>query len=324
MSQILRVIVIAAAMAFLPLLASFAFSQPFPARLVRFIVPFPPGGGTDTVARIAGQKVSEAWGQSIVIENRPGAQGTIGTAIAAKAPPDGYTLILSYVGTFAMAPWMYKDLTYHPLNDFAHITQASSQPFLVVVHPSIPARSLKELAALAKARPGELSFASTGQAPQLAGELFKMITGTKILHVPYKGAGPAVIDLLAGNVVIMFANPISSVPHIKTGKLRGLAVTSSSRVPALPHVPTVKEVGYPDLEMSGWYGVSAPANTPKDVIARLNAEFVRALKRPDVKERLGNVGIDAVGTSSEDFAAYVKAEYERWGKVVKASGVTAE
>ncbi|MPZ47588.1 MAG: tripartite tricarboxylate transporter substrate binding protein [Betaproteobacteria bacterium] len=323
MKLVSRSVLTAAIIAASCFMHSFALAQPYPSRTVRFVVPFPPGGGTDTVARILAQKVTESWIQRVVVENRPGAQGNIGTAYVAKAPPDGYTLILAYVGTMAIAPWLYKDLGYDPIRDFAHVSQLSSQPILIVVHPSIPAKDLKGLVALAKAKPDTLAYASTGQFPQMAGELFKSMTGTKMIHVPYKGAGPATTDLLGGHISLMFASPASAV-HVKTGRLRALAVTGSSRLSTLPDVPTVTEVGYSYLEMSGWYGVSAPRGTPADVLARLNSEFAKAAALPQVQEALNRTGIESVGNSAEEFTRYVKAEYERWGKIVKQSGVKAE
>ncbi|MBI4191032.1 MAG: tripartite tricarboxylate transporter substrate binding protein [Betaproteobacteria bacterium] len=304
--------------------ASIASAQQYPTKPIRFILPALPGGGFDLVGRTISPKISESLGRQVVVENRGGAQGNAGTALGAKAAPDGYTVVLTYIGALAIAPWMYKDLGYHPLRDFEHITQLSSSPYLVVTHPSVPAKSLKELAAFAKAHPDQLTFASSGTANQLAGELFKIMTGTRMTHIPYKGSSGAAIDLLGGHIALSFLSPAATTGHVKSGRLRGLAVTGTSRLPALPDVPTSREAGYPGLDVKGWYGVSAPANTPKEIVARLNAEFVRALRLPEVKERLNSVGFDTVGDSSEEFTAYVKSEYERWGEVVKKSGVTAD
>lgn len=317
----IRVIAVVAAASLLPTL--FAVAQSYPAKPVRFIVPFPPGGGTDTVARVLGQQVTEAWEQRVIIENRAGAQGTTGTAHVAKAAPDGYTLILAYVGTMAIAPWIEKDLGYDPLRDFAHVTQVSSQPLLIVVHPSVPAKSLNQLVALAKAQPDKLTYGTTGQFPQMAGELFKVMTSTKMVHVPYKGSGPATADLLGGHISLMFASPATAV-HVKAGRLRALVSTGSKRLATLPEILTASEAGYPYLEMSGWYGVSAPAKTPREILVRISSEFSKAARLPDVREALSKSGIDPVGNSWEEFARYVRVEHERWGKIVKQSSVTSE
>ncbi len=303
---------------------SAAAAQTYPAKPIRFIVPYPPGGGTDLLARALGQKLSESLGQQVVVENRSGAQGNIGTAAAAKSGADGYTIALSHVGTFAINPLLYKDVGYDPLKDFAHISLATVQPYLIVVNPRVPASNLKQLAALAKVRPGQLSFASSSTVAQMAGELFKLVTSTKMEHIPYKGAGPAVIDLIGGNVDLMFSTPPATVPHVKSTRLRAVAVTSAERLAALPDVPTTKESGYPDLEIVGWYGVAAPANTPKDAVARLNAEIVRALKASDIRERLATDGLEARTNSPEEMASFARKEFERWAKVVTAAGIKPE
>ena len=299
-------------------------AQQFPAKQIRLIVPFTPGGGTDFVARTITAKVFEKSGQSVLVDNRPGAAGNLGTALGAKAPPDGYTLVMAYMGTLAIGPWIYKDLGYHPLQDFVFITQFVSVPLVVVVHPSLPAKNLKELAALAKAQPGKLSYASAGDTSQMTGELFKIMTGAKMVQVPYKGAGPAATDLIGGHIPLAFLGLAATTEHIKTGRLRGLAVTGPSRLASLPEVPSAPEAGFPELDVNDWYGVAAPANTPKEIIAMLNAEFVRTLKLPEVKERLNKAGFDAAPSSPEEFTAYVKSEYERWGKIVKQSGLKAQ
>ncbi len=303
---------------------SCALAQQYPSRPIRFISPAAAGGGFDYVVRTVSPKVSEALGQSIVIENRGGAGGNVGTALAAKALPDGYTVVLAYIGTLAIAPWMYKDLGYHPLRSFVHITHLTSVPLLAVAAPVLPARTLQELAALAKARPGTLTFASAGASSQMTGELFKLTTGTNAVHVPYKGASPAAIDLIGGQVSFAFMSPAATTEHVKSGRLRGLAVTGTTRLAALPDVPTSTEAGYPQLVVKDWYGLSAPANTPKEIIGRLNSEFVRALKMQDVKEHLALMGYETVGGSPEEFTAYLKSEYERWGDVVKKAGITPE
>ena len=253
--------------------ASLAPAQQFPSKPIRFIVPYTPGGGTDLVARTLGQKLTDAWNQQVIIENRPGAQGNVGTAAASKAPADGYTIVLGYVGALCINPFLYPNAGFDPNRDFAPITLATQQPYLIVVHPSVPAKSIKELIALAKTNPGKLSFGSSGSLPQLAGELMKYMAGIDMVHVPYKGAGPALIDLIGGQLDLTFTTPAGPLPFIRSGRLRVLAVTSSTRTDIVPDAPTVVEAGIPGFEVTGWYGVLAPAGTPKEVVARLNAEW---------------------------------------------------
>jgi len=303
---------------------SVAFSQAYPVKPVRFIVPYPPGGGTDLVGRAIAAKISEPLGQQVIVDNRPGAQGNVGTSVALKSPADGYTMVLSYVGTVAMNPWLYKSIGYDSQKDFAHISLATVQPYVVVANPVVPVKNLKELAALAKAQPGRLTFASSAAAGQLAGEFFKMLTNTSMLHIPFKGAGPAAINVMGGHVDLMFATPAGSVPQVKAGKLRALAVTASTRLDALPNVLTSKESGFPEFEISGWYGVAVPANTPKDIVMRLNTEIVNALKSSDVRDRLNNEGIEARSNSPDEMTAFAKSEYARWGKVIKSAGIKPE
>lgn len=301
-----------------------AHAQQFPTKPIRFIVPFTPGGGTDTFARIVSPRLGESLGQQVVVDNRPGAQGSIGTALGAKAPPDGHTITLGFIGTLTINPHLYRDVGYDPIKDFTAVGQGTAQPYVLVVHPSLPAKTIKDLVGLANRRPGALTFGSSSSAAQLVGELFKLITATDILHVPYKGAGPAMMDLLGGNIGIMFSVPAAPVGHVKSGKLRAIAVTGTKRVPAFPNVPTVGEAGYPDLEVTGWYGIVVPAGTPKDAVARLNAELLRALGQADVKERLTAAGLDPAPSSDEEFAALIRNEYTRWGKVIKAAGLKVD
>jgi tripartite-type tricarboxylate transporter receptor subunit TctC len=302
-----------------------AGAQPFPSRPVRFIVPFPPGGGTDGFARVLGAALAEIWGQQVIIDNRGGAQGNIGTAIGAKAPPDGYTLTLAHQGALVVNPHLYSKPGYDTLRDFAAVSRGTEMAFILVAHPSVPARSMKELAELAKKNPGKLTFASTSAAPQLVGELFKLTTGTDMVHVPYKGAGPAVIDLLAGHVNIMFANPTSTVPHVKSGRLRALGVMDGKRNEALPDVPTAVEAGYPAMgNVIEWYGVIVPAATPRALVARINSDVVRALKSPDAAKRIQAMGQGVSPSTPAEFASLIRAEYERWGKVVRESGAKVE
>jgi len=300
-------------------------AQSFPDRPVRFIVPFPPGGGTDGFARVLAAKLTELWGQQVIVDNRGGAQGNIGTAVGARAAPDGHTITLAHQGALVVNPHLYGNTGYDTLRYFAAVSRGTEMAFILVVHPSVPARSMKELADLAKKSPGKLTFASTSSVPQLVGELFKLTTGTDMVHVPYKGGGPAVIDLLAGHVNLMFSNPTSTVPHVKSGRLRALGVMDSKRNEALPDVPTAVEAGYPALgKIIEWYGVVVPAATPRQVIATLNADVVRALKAPDAAGRIQAMGQTVSPSTPGDFSKLIRAEYERWGKVVKASGAKIE
>jgi tripartite-type tricarboxylate transporter receptor subunit TctC len=316
---------LAAAGCALALIPQLAGAQPsFPTKPVRLIVPFAPGGGTDAFARTLGAKLTQAWGQQIIVENRAGAQGNIGTAAGAKAAPDGYTMTVAYVGTLAINPHLYKDAGFDPLKEFAGVTRGTLEAWILVVHPSLPVHSVKELVALARKRPGQLSFASSASGTQLVGELFKMATGTNIVHIPYKGAGPAVIDLLAGNVQMMYSNPTAAVPHVKSGRLRGLAVTGRKRLEALPDLPTGVEAGYPELDVLGWYGIVVPAGTPQLIVSKLNTDIVNALNAPDVRERMKALGQELSPSTPEQFQEQIRNDYALWGKVVRASGVKAD
>ncbi len=297
----------------------------YPTKALRFIMPFPPGGGTDTLGRIIGQKLSEVLAQQVIIDNRPGAGANIGAEIAAKSPPDGYTLLMGNIA-HAINVSLYSKLSYDLVKDFAPVTLLASTPNILVVHPSVPARSVKELIALAQARPGQLDYASSGSgsSAHLAAELFNMMASVKMTHVPYKGGGPAVIALIGGQCSVGFATTPSVIAHVKAAKLRGLAVTSAQRSPATPDLPTISEAGVPGYEAGTWYGVLVPAGTSGEIVARLNAEFVKLLKLPDVRERLDAAGFEAIGTTPEQFAAYVRSEIEKWAKVVKASGARAD
>jgi tripartite-type tricarboxylate transporter receptor subunit TctC len=297
----------------------------FPEKPVRFIVPFPPGGGTDGLARILGAKLGELWGQQVIIENRAGAQGNIGTAAGAKAAPDGYTMTFAHQGALVINPHLYRDPGYDTLRDFAAVARTTEMAFVAVAHPSLPVSDLRELAQHAKQNPGKLTFASTSAGPHIVGELFKQATGTDLVHVPYKGAGPALNDLLGGQVMLMFSNPTSTVPHVKSGKLRALGVMDSKRNPALPDVPTAQEAGLPELaNVIEWYGVVVPAATPAAVRQRLSAAVLRAMAAQDVLERLQKIGQNPSPADAEEFARVIRADYERWQRVVKASGAKAE
>lgn len=302
-----------------------ADASAYPNKPVRWIIPFPPGGGVDVLARIIAEKLTEIWGQNVFIENRSGAQGNIGTAFGAKAPPDGYTLVFAHQGALVINPHLYKNPGYNTLRDFAPVSCGTEMGFILVVHPSVPVKTMKELAALAKRNPGQLTFGSSSSGPWMVGELFKHTTGTDMLHVPYKGGPPAVADLLGGHIAIMFSNPTVAVPHAQSGKVRALAVMTDKRNEALPNVPTAREAGFPELSgLVDWYGVAVPAATPRDLVNRINAAVVRALKSPDVIKRVQEAGQTPSPCTPDEFAALIKAEYERWGKIVKASGAKVE
>jgi len=313
-----RVLLCAALAVFL----SPALAQQYPTRPVRFVVPFAPGGSTDTLARTIGVKLADSLGQQVVVDNRPGANGDIGMMIVAKAPPDGHTILLGYIANLAIAPSLYAKLPFDPVMDYAHITQIATSPNVLTAHPSVPAKGLQELIALAKAKPGAINFASTGVASvgHLTGELLNNLAGMKMTHVPYKGGGQAIIDLLGGHVQVMFSGFSAAMPHIKSGKVRALAVTGIKRSPALAEVSTIAEQGFPGVEATAWYGVLAPAGTPKPVVTRLHGETVRILKLPDVSQRLNGLGFEIVGSTPEQFGAYIRSEIKKWEKVVKASG----
>jgi len=293
---------------------------------VRLIVGFPPGGGTDVVARVIGAKLSEWWGQAVAVENRPGATGTIGADIVAKSPPDGYTLIMGHVNSHGIAPNLFKKLPYDAQRDFAMVAYVGYVPNVLVVHPSIPARNVKELIAIAKARPGQMSYASSGvgSTQHLAGEMLKLLAGIDILHVPYKGSGPAVVDLIAGHVVMNFDTMPPVLPHIRSGRMRALAVTTPKRAGPLPDVPTMVESGLKGFEMTNWYGVMAPAKTPREVVAKLNGEINKIMGLPEQKAKLEEVGTQLDPISTEQFTKFLASEIAKYAKLVKASGVTIE
>ena len=304
--------------------ANLAIAQSYPSAPMRIIVPFPPGGGTDILSRAIAQKLSEAWGQPVIVDNRGGANGTIGAASAAKAPPDGHTLLVVPSG-FAVNPSIYRNLPFDSLKDLAPVSQLAASPLVLVVHPSFPPRNVKELVAFLKVRPGDINYGSSGNGspPHLATELFKLLTGTKMTHIPYKGAGPAAVDVIAGQIPIYFMNALQAVPHMKSGRLRGMGVTSEKRFPGLPDMPTIAEAGVPGYAMTNWYGMLVPANTPRAAITRLQAEVARILNTPDVKERLSSEGAEVVASTPEQFAAFLKQEMATAATIVKASGMTA-
>jgi tripartite-type tricarboxylate transporter receptor subunit TctC len=297
----------------------------YPTRPIRLIVPFPPGGGTDTMARGMGDRFGEALGQQIVIDNRGGGGANIGAALAAQSQPDGYTWFLM-TGTHTVNATLYRNLAYTLVKDFVPVSHLGGTAYVVVVHPSIPAKSVKELIALANSRPGEIRHSSSGvgSGPHLAGELFKSMTGTSMLHVPYKGGGPSVIGLVAGEAQVGFTTTPSCIAQLKAGRLRGLAVSTAERSPFLPELPTVAEAGVPGYDTSAWYALVVPTGTPKAIIARLNAETAKVLALPDVKVRLDATGMVPKSSSPEELGRKIHAEIAKWAKVVKALGLTAD
>ncbi len=302
-------------------LAGAAAAQTYPAKPVRIVVPFAAGGGVDVTARILAQGLSERLGQTVLVENRTGASGIIGTEFVARSAPDGYTLLVGTQTTQAVVPAMYKT-GYDGARDFTPVTVIATSPLMIVVHPSLPVRTVKDLIALAKARPGQLTFgAASGGAPHMAGELFKLTTKVDMLFVPYKGEGPAVSDAMGGQISTVFSNLPVVLPLVRTGRLRGIAVTSAQRVPTATEFPTVAESGLPGFEASTWFGCLAPAGTPADIINKLNAESARALNAPAVKERMAGMGLFVVAGKPGEFADLLKKEIPRWAKVVKDSGV---
>jgi len=298
--------------------------EQFPNRPIRIVVPFTPGGATDVVTRIVAQKLSEQFARQVVTDNRGGAGGIVGAEFVARAPADGYTLVMGTSGTHAINVSLYPRLSYDPVKDFAPITRVSLLPSMIVVHPSVPAKNVRELIALAKKNPGQLTYASSGSAQYLTGALFTSMAGIEMVHVPYKGGGQALPAQLGGEVALSFSTVVSSLPHVTSGRLRGLAVTSAKRTPAAPDFPTVAESGLPGYEAVSWYGLFAPAGTPRDIIARLNAETVRVLKLADVRQLMLAQGAEPVSETPEQFAALVKADIAKWGEVVRKSGARAD
>ncbi|MDB5864962.1 MAG: hypothetical protein JWO70_2768 [Betaproteobacteria bacterium] len=297
----------------------------YPAKPLRLIVPFPPGGGTDAMARTLAPKLGEGLGQQVVIDNRGGAGATIGTELAAKSPPDGYTLFLMTV-TNAVSMSLYPNLKFDLVRDFAPVTKLATTPHVLVVHPSVPARTVKELIAVAKARPGSLVYSSsgTGSVSHLAGEYFGFLTGTRMLHVPYKGGGPSVTALVSGEVAVGFATMPSVLAQVKAGRLRGIAMTTAQKSSALPGLPTVGDAGIANYDVGSWYGLSVPTGTSREIITRLHDVTLKLLALPDVKERLAVSGFEVLVSTPEQYGEFVRAEVERWGKVVKTSGAKAE
>ncbi len=301
--------------------ASFASAQQFPVKPIRVIVPYTPGGGNDFAIRTISQKLTESWGQQIIIENRAGAEGNLGTAYAARAAADGYTILHVDVGALCINPLLFSDVGFDTQKDFLPITMTTEQPYLVIVHPSVPAKTIKDLIAIAKANPGKLNFGSSGAPSQIAGEWIKHLAGIKMTNIPYKGAAPALIDVISGQIDLAFTTPAGPLAFIRSGRLRALGVTSRTRLDFLPDIPTVTESGIPDYEVTGWYGLFAPSGTPREVVARLNAEVARILRLPDVKERFSRAGMRPVGNSQDEFVSYMKSEVAKWRRAVEITGV---
>jgi tripartite-type tricarboxylate transporter receptor subunit TctC len=313
----------------IPLLAfasALASAQPFPTKPIRILVPSTPGGSVDMLARTVGNHLSERWSQQVVVDNRSGAGGVIAAELTAKAPADGYTLIMATIAAMATNVSLTRNLPYSPGRDFAPITQVASQQLVLIVHPAVAAKSVAELSALAKAKPGQLTFASAGNGSggHLSGELYKILAGIDLTHVPYKGIAPAIVDVISGQVTMTFASIISGAPHVKSGKVRALAVTGARRSPALPEFPTMMEAGVKGYESSTWYGLLAPKATPRPVIMKIHDEVVVMLKQPAIRDRLLAEGAEPVGNTPEEFGAFIQSEIDKWGKVIRTAGLKAE
>lgn len=303
-----------------------AYAQTYPSKTVRWIVPLPPGGSTDLISRLLAQKLSDMWKVPVVVENRPGAAGTIGLAMTAKSPPDGYTIALGQTSNLAVAPGLYPKLGYDSLKDLAPVTQVLSTPMLLVSHPSLPAKNVRGLIALARARPNAIVYGSGGSGGQthLPMELFAKQAGIRMVHVPYKGIGPSIVALLSGEVAIGLSSVAAVLPHVKSGRLRALGITSAKRYKGLPEVPAMAEDGVPGYDVSVWYGVVMPGGTPKEIVTRVHGDVVRILAQPDVNERLTADAGEIVAGTPEAFSAYIKAELARWTKVIQETGVKAD
>jgi len=306
--------------------AANGLAQTYPAKPIRFYTPYPPGGTTDILARLIGAKLYESWGQPVIVDAKPGAGGNIGTDFVAKSPADGYTILMGASGPLAINVSLFSKLPYDPVKDLAPVILTASVPLILVTHPSLPAKNVKEFIALMKARPGQFNYASAGPgSPQhLTAEMFKFMAKVDMAHIPYKGSGPAIVDLVGGQIPFAFESMIPVLPHVKAGKLRALAVTSAKSSPVLPEIPTVAESGVPGFESIAWYGVVAPAGMPRDIIAKLNAEMARILNLPDIKQRLIEMGSPPVAGTPDQFGALIKSEIVKWGKVVKQAHVSLD
>ena len=305
---------------------SFVSAQSYPNKTVRILVGFAPGGSTDILARVIAQEMSKNVGQQVIIDNRPGAGGNIAAELTSKAPPDGHTLFACTTGVFAIQPFLYSKLPYDPDKGLVPVTQTGSLPYILVVHPSLPVKNVRDFIAFVKTRPGEINYASSGigTASHLSAALFASSAGLKMVHVPYKGTGNAMSDLLAGQVVMIFDQPVSSLPHVQAGKLRVLGISSGKRFPTLMEIPTIAEQGVPGFEAISWAGICAPGGTPKPIVDRVYSEVAKTLKVPEVRERLLRDGIEPIGSTPEQYAEHIKKEMVKWGKVVKDTGARVE
>lgn len=303
-----------------------ALAQAFPTKPIRLISPYAPGGGSDALARVIGAKLTEGWGQPVIIENRPGAAGSIGAEAAARATPDGYTLLVTPNAVLTINPHIYPKLRYDPVRDFAPVTVAANSPYLLVAHPSIAATNVKELIAVARAKPGQLSYSSSGNgsSTHLAGVLFSQLAGIQLLHVPYKGAAPAIVDLLGGQIQMRFSSVVPVLPHVRSGKLRALGISSAKRYGPLPEVPTITDSGLPGFVVEAWYGVFAPARTPRAIVAKLNSEIVRHLRSDEMKTRMAADGAEVIGSTPDEAGKWLRDDLARWAKPVKDSGARVE
>ena len=304
-------------------IATPAASQQYPARPIRLIVPTTPGGSVDTLARTIGPKLSERWGQQVVVDNRAGAGGTIAAEVTAKSPPDGYTVMLGTIASLGTNVSLQKKLPYDPLKDFAPVTLVATQNLVLTVHPSLPAKSVRELVKLARSRPGQLTFASAGNGTgsHLSGELFKLLAGVELLHIPYKGVAPALVDVISGQVSMSFPSILTSLAQVNSGRLRALAVTGAHRSAALPDLTTMQEAGIKGYESATWYGIVAPTATPPEIVNKLSVEVAAILKQPDTRERIARDGADPVGNSPQEFGRFMQSEIEKWRKVIRAAGI---
>ena len=303
-----------------------AHAQTYPTKTIRMIAGFPPGGGTDTMARMMAQKLSEYLGQSVIVDNRPGAGGAIGAALVAKAPPDGYTLMLGSSSPLTVSPSLVSNLPYNPMTDFSPISVLSTTPNMLAVHPSLPVKTVKDLIQFARGRPGQLTFSSSGNggSGHLAGEMFNSMAGVKMLHVPYKGTAPAAIAVISGEVTLTFGSLVTMLPHYRSGRLRGIAVTGAKRSPSAPELPTVAEAGLAGYEAGPWHAILAPPRTPREIVARLHTEIVKALRDPVVVEKLTAEGAEVVGNTPEQFTEYMKTDLQRWAKIIKAANIRVD
>jgi tripartite-type tricarboxylate transporter receptor subunit TctC len=317
-------VLVAGLLAIAPFFSASAAEHKYPSKPIRFIAPFVPGGPTDAMARLLSAKMNDTMGVPVVVDNRGAAGGIIGFELVAKAAPDGYTLLLGSAGGLTMNPSLYSKLPYDPAKDYQPITQITSGPQILVVHPSVAAKTVPDLIALAKAKPGQLNFASAGTGNRIAAELFKLQAGVDMVNVSYKGTGQALTDVIGGQVQMMFPTALIAVAQVRAGKLRALGVTSARRSGVLPDVPTIAESGLPGFDAVSWHGVLAPAKTPAPIVSRLHGEIVKALNQPDSKERLNSQGLDVIGSSPDDFAAYIRTERAKYDKVIKAAGIKAD